>query len=61
MSPSKRAMEPAEFAKLLEKSGLTQVEAAAKIGVDKQTVHRWIKGTRGIDQFKAAAIRKALK
>ena len=61
MSPSKPVMTAAEFAKLLEKSGLSQVEAAAKLGVDKQTVHRWLKGTRGIDQFKAAAIRQALK
>jgi transposase len=61
MSPARKDMTAKEFAKLLANSGLSQIEAAIKIGVHKQTIHRWLKGTRGIDVFKAEAIRAALK
>lgn len=41
-------MTPTAFRAALDRLGLSQVEAAALIGVDKMTVHRWTKGTRPI-------------
>lgn len=61
MSPAKTAMTNDELRKMLADAGVSQQQLADKLGVAKQTVHRWCAGTRGIDTFKAAAIRKALK
>jgi transcriptional regulator with XRE-family HTH domain len=55
------AMTAKELTDLLTLKNVKQAELAERLGVNKQTVHRWCKGTRKIDQFKAAAIKAALK
>lgn len=61
MSPAKKAMKPAELRKLLEQSGVSQLQLAEMLNVEKGTVNRWATGKSGINQFVADAIREALK
>lgn len=41
-------MTPAAFRTALDRLGLTQSEAARRLGVDPRTVRRWIAGDRKI-------------
>ena len=41
-------MDADEFRSALDRLGLTQVEAAALMRVDKQTVNRWATGYRAV-------------
>lgn len=41
-------MDPVEFRELRRGSGLTQLEVAKEIGVDKQTICRWERGRHRI-------------
>jgi transcriptional regulator with XRE-family HTH domain len=61
MSPAKKAMTADELRTLLERAGVSQLQLATKLGIDKGTVNRWATGKSGINQFVANAIRAALK
>ncbi len=50
-------MEPDDFRALLKRKGLTQEQAAEKLGVSRRTIIRWCDGTSRIDERSALLIR----
>lgn len=54
-------MTPQQLRDILESSGLTQRDAAAKLGVSRSTLNRWLKGESTIDQANSLLIRQKLK
>lgn len=55
-------MSPATLRNLMRKAGITtQRELALKIGVDKQTVWRWLHQVTPISSRNAALIREKLR
>lgn len=49
MTPRKRAMTPEEFKTIISEAGLNQTTAAAKLGVDRRTVIRWLRPAGSAD------------
>lgn len=62
MPNTTRAMTPKELAELMANNGFKNAsELAAKIGVHRNTVSRWLAGSRRIDVAAAALIFTVLK
>ena len=62
MPNTSKAMEPDELRQLMDANGVAGAsQLAEKIGVHRNTVHRWLKGTRRIDRAAAALIFTVLK
>lgn len=59
--PQPAHMTPAELRTLIEAAGLTQGEAADKLGVTRPTVVRWLSGYTPIGKANANLIRLTLK
>jgi DNA-binding transcriptional regulator YiaG len=60
--PSHPAMSPTKLRKIMRDKGIgTQRELAKKIGVDKQTVWRWLHKRTPISERNAALIKTKLK
>lgn len=53
-------MEKTEFEKLLGNSGLSKVDAAKLLGVGRQTVYNWLKGSVPIPDSKEDFVRNML-
>lgn len=59
---ARRAMTPDELRALMDANGVTSPsELAEKIGVHRNTVYRWLAGTRRIDRAAAALLYTVLK
>jgi DNA-binding transcriptional regulator YiaG len=62
MPNTPRAMTPDELRTLMERNGYVNASALAQtIGVHRNTVSRWLNGTRRIDKAAAALIATAVK
>jgi transcriptional regulator with XRE-family HTH domain len=49
------------FEKLVERTGLTQLAVAEKLGVNRRTVARWLSGETPISKRNAHYIKSVLK
>ncbi len=58
MPPRKRAMTADALRKLIDRTGLTQEQFAAKLKVHRITVTRWVRGKTPISAAVAALIRE---
>lgn len=58
--PRKAEMSPAAFRALLAAAGLTQAQAADRLGVHLNTVSRWARGRTNIAKPSAILIRAAI-
>ena len=47
-----------KLAALRKKTGLSMIQFAKRLGVDRTTVYRWETGSRGIGKFEAEAIER---
>lgn len=56
-----RSMLGADLRQLRKAAGLTQRQAAERLGVDENTVARWERGERGISRITELAIRNQLR
>jgi transcriptional regulator with XRE-family HTH domain len=59
--PQPPAMTPDEFRARMEAAGLTERTAAEALGVNKNTVYRWLSGETPIAADKAALIRQRIR
>jgi transcriptional regulator with XRE-family HTH domain len=61
MPQRKPAMTAKAFEKLVERTGLTQLAVAEKLGVNRRTVARWLSGETPISKRNAHYIKSVLK
>lgn len=59
--PRPAHMTPQQFREIIEAAGVTQGEAAERLGVTRQTVVRWLGNSTPIDKANATLIRATFK